>query len=153
MSKDYPWGKGTPTWVRDATANDSDKSYTVPNGKYWVMKFCGAEILNTATVGNRSLCLQIFDASADCVYSSSATAAIAASQRGSLGVIFGDSNITPYTTARRFVSTSMPNVSLVEAAPPMVLEAGYSVRLRDIQSIDIAADDLTAILHYVEYDA
>lgn len=148
----YPWGKGTPTWNRDATANDSDKSFTVPEGKIWDLKFVIIEIICTATVGNRILDLSITDGT-NVIFTSPPSASITASQYGQLATFrtlgYGG------TTARRRLDNINGNVN-VELDPPLpdlILPAGYVIRARDAAAVDAAADDMTVILHYVEYDA
>jgi len=145
-----PWGAGVPTWVRDATANDSDKTFTVPAGKMWDVQSILGEITATATVGNRLLQIVI-----NCglgIISVGQTTSIGASQRGgyliaptfsNLSVVFPDLNVAgAANTVGR--STFMPRT---------ILPAGGSIRVWDAAAIDAAADDLTVVLHYIEYDA
>lgn len=149
MTKEYPWGKGTPTWVRDATLNDSDKSFTVPAGKVWALQSVVAEIDTSATVGNRLMNMQITDGTDLRLISTYNT--VAASQKGNM---LWDRRYTaaPSTTVRRMLSTTVANSSLTEHLPDMILGAGSVVRVWDASAIDAAADDLIVILHYVEYD-
>ena len=139
MSKDYPWGKGTPAWVRDATANDSDKSFTVPAGKVWRLISVFASMSTTATVGNRTLVVSITDGT-NIVYRSNAFGNQAASTTF-LYNLFPES-ISQLTTGVQF-----------QPIPGELLTAGYIIRVSDYAVIDAAADDLTVVLHYVEYDA
>jgi len=147
-----PWGLGVPTWVRDATANDSDKTFTVPAGKVWEMRFIASELVCTATVGNRVLgCLINTPDGGDCV--SVGTLVIAASQYGGLQLHFG-APVAKYTTA--FARLSTPSVAVNVAATQgygsMLFPAGTTIRIWDLSAIDAAADDLTVVLHYIEYD-
>ena len=148
MSKDYPWGKGTPTWVRDAALNDSDKSFTVPTGKIWVLKYIRGELTATATVGNRILMVNITNGTS-VVYTRWAGTNIAATQVGIIEMHFDSfsdefaiDSLVPTSTVARGIGVCS-----------MVLPAGYVVRVLDNGAIDAAADDLTVVLHYVEYDA
>lgn len=146
----YPWGKGTPKWVRDATANDSDKSFTVPAGKAWALQYVYAEITATATVGNRSLAVHIRDTNPSVIVVE-ATANIAAAQKGNIRLINGAPRST---TAQRMLDGTTATVSQENQLPMLaLLPAGYSVRVWDSAAIDAAADDMTVVLHYVEYDA
>lgn len=153
MSKEYPWGKGTPTWVRDATANDSDKSFTVPTGKLWCLKAIEACLTCTATVGNRVLSAVITNG-VNQIHSLWQSASITASQ---VGVVYGATSLgTPSTTASRkptLAGGDSVNVAINDSLPDMVLPAGYVIRVYDSAAIDPAADDLIVVLHYVEYDA
>ena len=144
--KDYPWGKGTPTWTRDATANDSDKSFTVPAGKLWEMRGIHVLISNSATVGNRALQVRVAPDGVNYItlgnggnVAASATGALIGSFAGC-----GDD------------STILINgVSNAQVLPmmPMILPAGAIIRVLDATAVDAAADDMTVVLHYVEYDA
>jgi len=140
MTKDYPWGKGTPVWVRDATLNDSDKSFTVPTGKLWELLGVTATISNTATVGNRTLQMQITNGVSE-VYRSPRSGNIIASAAEMVSWAWGGAG-------------SYGQVGFVTMSTyRMILPAGYVVRVYDSAAIDAAADDLTVVLHYVEYDA
>lgn len=150
--KEYPWGKGTPKWVRDATANDSDKSFTVPAGKIWKLQYVLFQLSASATVGNRYLRLTLSDGTNE-MYSSNVTAAIAASAKGALLMQFGSGAVgssalgllgTPATTLTSSTETVHADV---------ILAAGSIIRVLDIAKIDAAADDTVFIVHYVEYDA
>jgi len=150
MSKEYPWGKGTPTWVRDATANDSDKSFTVPAGKVWVIKSVYHEELCTATVGTR-LFWALITNGADVVYRSPGVS-LTASQQGAGQYACGFSSYLT-TIPTRTLSGATNNAQNTAFMPDFVMPAGYVVRVYDSATIDAAADDLTVVLHYVEYDA
>lgn len=150
--KDYPWGKGTPVWVRDATLNDSDKTFTVPAGKIWRMLSIDAELVATATVGNRVLTAIITDG-ANTVQNGVRSGNITASQRGRYRVIFGSAIFGTTQDAVPAFSGSQANVVVYGPMPSMILTAGCVIRVLDLAAIDAAADDLTVVLHYVEYDA
>jgi len=148
-----PWDPGTPKWVIDATANDSDKTFTVPAEKVWEMESVEAGIVATATVGNRYLLIQIYNAAGVCVSPGKVTVAIPASNRGgnymSIGATEGTavrcSLITPASANNAQAVCNLPD--------RMVLSAGMYIRAWDIAAVDAAADDMTVVLHYIEYDA
>jgi len=150
MSKDYPWGKGTPTWERDATANDSDKSFTVPTGKIRVYDYVGATIVASADVGNRALGVSIMDG-ATLLYHSQLTGNIAASANGS--IIVSPEFSSPNTTPIVGLTGALGTIALREYIPRFKLTAGQSLRVRDVNIVAVAADDMTVEMHYVEYDA
>ena len=152
MPKDYPWGKGTPTWVRDATANDSDKSFTVPTGKVWDLLYIVAQLSTTATVGNRALIVKISNG-ADSVFIPLQTAVIAASQVGINRVYFNAPQATSTIAMVLLDASAVSNVGLTNGVGRVILPAGYVINVKDNAAIDAAADDLTVVLHYVEYDA
>lgn len=151
MSKEYPWGKGTPMWVRDVTANDSDKSFTVPAGKVWSLKSVHADITATATVGNRVLTMLSTDGTNTvCFYAK--TAAVTATQVGALRIGIGET-ITTTASQVPTLAGATPNVAFMVPIAETILLAGYTVRVYDATGVDAAADDLNVVLHYVEYDA
>lgn len=151
MTKDYPWGKGTPVWIRDASLNDSDKSYTVPAGKIWKLIMLEGQLATSATVGNRYLAISISNGTNE-VFKANHTAAIAASQYGMNMV---STNAQRDTTAKKRLddATTDQNVTVQSILPEMSIPAGYIIRIWDVAAIDAAADDLTVNLHYIEYDA
>jgi len=144
---------GTPTWVRDATANDSDKSFTVPVGKMWDLKSIVSQIGCTATVGNRMLVITITDG-VNPIHVPTTTGAITASQYGGNRIYFGGAT-APNTTVYLRLDNVGSNLSVAstQGFPSVMLLAGYTIRVYDSSATDPAADDLTVILHYIEYDA
>lgn len=147
MTKEYPWGKGTPKWTRDATLNDSDKEFTVPAGKIWDLKAIVSTLTATATVGNRLMQNVITDGTNE-VIRTQRTASITASQVSIFRVTVGEG-----ATGAVGNGFQGANVSTLDALPALILPAGYVIRVYDSAAIDAAADDLTVVLHYVEYDA
>lgn len=142
--KDYPWGKGTPKWTRDAAANDSDKSFTVPTGKYWDMLGVVAFLVNTATVGNRVLRVSVTNGTNE-LYHVQMAASTASQQTYFLLGFSGMGD--DYGLATSVNTTTSQNLF------QLILPAGYVIRVYDAAAIDAAADDLTVVLHYIEYDA
>ena len=140
--KEYPWGKGTPKWVRDAALNDSDKTFTVPAGKVWLMRAIYNKLVTTATVGNRLLSVMF------------------APDGTNAETWFSGPNHAASTTQRYRMSFEgvtddivVNDGGVIMGFPVMVLPAGATIRIYDSAAIDAAADDLTVVLHYVEYDA
>jgi len=143
---------GTPKWTRDAALNDSDKSFTVPAGKVWEMRSVHGEIGCTGTVGNRSLMVQITNGT-DAVDSSPKTASITATQYGVIKASYGGA---VFSTTAGFVPRldgTAPSAGTAYGNSVPLLLPGYVVRVYDVAAIDAAADDLTVVLHYIEYDA
>jgi len=140
VSPSSPWGNGVPTWMRDATANDSDKSFSVPAGKIWLLKSVWLLLTATATVGNRVIRVEIENVATNPM------------SRWDIGV-----NQAASTTYAYLYGPSVPvdvtgsGVSM--GTPEIILTEGMIVRAYDTAAIDAAADDLTVVLHYVEYDA
>lgn len=151
MSKEYPWGKGTVVWTRDAAANNSDKSFTTGAGKVRRLVGIEAELTATATVGNRYLTFNVTDGT-NVVYQGPRTAAIVASQVGTLLASCAVASTTNTNDVPKF-DAALPNVARGYSLPELILPAGYVVRVWDVSAVDAAADDLVVVLHYVEYDA
>ena len=148
MTKDYPWGKGTPTWVRDATLNDSDKSFSVPVGKMWKILGMQHTLTTSATVGNRTLTVIITNGTDQVWRVFQSTSLQAASTTYQYFIVPGNPALTG--------AAGGPSSVLITMGPvpdELLLPAGYVVRVYDFAAIDAAADDLTVVLHYVEYDA
>jgi len=152
MSKDRPWGKGTPTWVRDVTANDSDKSFTVPAGKMWEPFYVIAQLTCTAVAGNRTLRIEVTNGTNN-IWQSWASVA-GATGTGQTLVHFTGSHLASGTTQEYALdSTSVVNSGCQDSGPKLYLPAGYGIRAWDLGAVDAAGDDLIVILHYIEYDA
>lgn len=156
MTKDYPWGKGTPKWTRDETLNDFDKEFVVPSGKLWVPKIIVGQLNTSADVANRVLMVQIkqaADAAAESSWLSIPTANIAASQIGLLVMTTGFPAASSTTLRKSLIdyAGSALNNETDQFMPEMLLPAGASIRVFCYTGGQ-AADDLLVILHYVEYD-
>lgn len=118
--------------VGDATLNDSDKTYTVPAGKSWRVQSVYAQLISTATAGNRQLDVDIGDGT-NLVAKFKAGAVQAASLTREY--LFAPQH--PQETS--FTGTLM----LRALAGDLILPAGYTVRVYDSAAIAAAADDLT----------
>jgi hypothetical protein len=121
----------------DATANDSDKTFTVPAGHAWCVRSVFALLVSTATVGNRQMDLSITDASDNEImrFQAGATQAASLTRRYTwapslpAGAVF---------SAGGYITGPLPE--------DLVLPAGFKVRVFDSAAIDAAADDLTCRL-------
>lgn len=131
---------GSPTWVRDATLDDSDKSFTVPVGKVWKLFGASAYLVASATVGNRNLELRISNAAGDELSRTMTGPNITAGQTGRANFFGG-----MYSTAS--------GISMLPGIFPATLGAGMTVRILDQSAVDAAADDMAATLFYTETDA
>ncbi len=149
-----PWGNGTPVVSNTAYTNDSDVDITVPATKVWAVHYIAALIVTTATVGNRFLNLAVLNSTPSIIYAAPATAAVAASSSGQICVGLA---MPASTTIRRRIDTAALTlnaaVQIDSAMPVLILPAGSIIRVKDSAAIDAAADDMTVVLHYVEYDA
>jgi len=141
---------GIPVWTRDATANDSDKTFTVPANKRWRLLSIWAQIDCTATAGNRVLGATIGNG-ADVIFPVIYTGSITASQQGVIkSFIALTASTTPQYAPK--LNQDAANVVAINALPELWLPAGHTIRVWDRGAIDAAADDMTVILHYEELD-
>lgn len=149
---------GTPIWVRDATLNDSDKSFTVPVGKVWELQYIGIDFRATATMGTRKPLISIGTA-ADVLLWTSPTDSN--NQNASLERVitygFGGGGATGAVASGYnllFDASAFTDAAgSAWTAPKFILPAGTVVRAYDKVAIDAAADDMTVVLHYLERDA
>jgi len=140
VSTSAPWGNGVPTWVRDATLNDSDKSFTVPVGKIWKMNGIYYLLAASATVGNRVPKISIAPDGTN--YLAWFTGLAVAASATATGMMTFDG-----------ITDDFVNMfTISQGVMPVILNAGSVIRVWDNAAIDPAADDLTVVLHYVEYD-
>lgn len=121
-----------PALQADEAANDSDKTFTVTATEEWQIQSIWVELATTATAGNRQLVVEIQDGSSDVIFQVRAGVTQAASL--TYYYAFGP-NLVDLTAVRDsdYVSTPMP---------PLVLPAGYIVRIYDNNAVDAAADDM-----------
>lgn len=148
--KDYPWGRGTPLNYHDYGTNDSDKTITVPAGKYYEVRYIEVALTTTATVGNRVLQVVIGDGT-DAIFGIR-TGSVAASNVGLLVLVPG----IPYATTNKRTPSNAANstVAVRDSLPqPLILPAGYTIRCYDVSAVDAAADDMEIVILGVEYDA
>lgn len=122
--------------IFDAAANDSDKSYTVPDGEMWKLLYANIKLVTTATVGNRQIRMSVLDADANEVGYISAGAAQAASLTRNYGFMQGIYRETAFVDG------------MIQVPIPMdlYLPAGYTVRFYDSAAIAAAADDMTVAI-------
>lgn len=142
---------GTPRYTYDAAANDSDKTFTVPAGKRWDLKLIHVWILTTVAVGNRILRVDVGDGT-NAIWCSFTTPNVAASQLGIISLSDGLPRDSVSNLYQPGTGTGA-NATVVSSLPAFSLPAGYTIRVWDIAAIAAAADDMTVVLHYDEYEA
>ena len=131
-----------PGWVTDVdidtTANDSDKSVSVPASTVWIVESIWVKLITTATVGNRVLYVEILDGSANVIgqYRSGTTQA---------------ASLTRYYLFDQHIEAGAVDTDLINVPMPEIqLPATYSVRVYDSATIDAAADDMEVTIKYRE---
>jgi hypothetical protein len=117
--------------VSDVTADDSDKSFTVPANYIYIIYGIRVTLTTTASAGNRNMAVTITDGT-------NVLCEVRAGivQTASLARYYTFSQDVPELTAYRdtdYLSTLIPSFPL---------PVGYVVRVYDRKAIDVAADDM-----------
>jgi hypothetical protein len=137
--------------IRDVTANNSNKTFTVPVGKMWEMRLIFATLLATAVVGNRALVVDIGNGVANIWY---CVRPLNAAATESVGVAYSPWKSTADNVGLLRIDTGDALTRIQrDFLPPFILPAGYTIRIWDTTAVDPAGDDLCVVLHYIEYDA
>jgi len=125
----------------DATANDSNKSWTVPDGKTWRLEWAHVILVTTVTGGNRQLVLKVLDDSNVVIGDWHAGTTQAASLTGHYSFQQGI-----------YRETAFVNTSIQIAIPTnLILLPGWSIQILDTAAVDAAADDMTVALQVTEH--
>ena len=117
----------------DSTANDSDKSWVVPNNEQWKLNSVFVTLATTATAGNRVLTIEVQDELSNVIFALAAGAVQAASGTVKYSFAIG----APRET------TAVNGYLLVNCPRDLWLSAGYTLRVYDSAAVDAAADDMT----------
>jgi hypothetical protein len=128
-------------YTYDTTADDSDKTFTVPTGKTWRLDWLHVLYVSTATVGNRQLEVKITDAS------------------DVLRIDFHAGTTQAASLTRHYVfqpgifrETAFVDNEIQIAIPMnMILPAGWKIRIYDSAAVDAAADDMTVSFQVTEH--
>lgn len=122
------------------TADDSDKTFTVPTGKEWIMEWIHIILITTATAGNRQIVIEVKDESAQLMYDLHAGAVQAASLTRHYMALPGIYRETAFVDGQ--IQMALPQ--------KMVLKPGWTIRMYDSAAVDAAADDMTVSFGYEE---
>ena len=129
-----------PSLEADETADDSDKSFTVPADTEWTVKWLWVELVTSADVGDRQLEIQILDNAADVIGQVRASVVQAASlTRYYL--------LAPHVTE---LAAFRDTDYLSTIMPEWILPAGYQVRVWDNNAVAAAADDMVVQMQVLE---
>lgn len=122
----------TPSLQAEETADDSDKTFTVPASIIWAIQSIWVELTTTATVGARQIEIMFTDGSDDVI----GVAHPAVTQAASL-------------TYNYMFGLGLPDLQVLRdstylqsSLPMMYLPAGYKIRIRDNNAVAAAADDM-----------
>lgn len=119
-------------YLTDAALNDSDKSFTVPSRFQYTLLGGMAQLVTTATVGNRQVDLLLTDGT-NTIITIAAGGTQAASLTRQYQYIPGEA--APAAVAGTLFVCPFP--------PGLVLLGGWTIQILDSATIDAAADDLT----------
>lgn len=117
----------------DATANDSNKSWVVPQGEMWLLNWARLLAVTSADVGNRQAELLIKDEAGNSVFNIKAGAVQGAG-------VTRTYQFSPYVSHEAaFVAAEI----LAPIPPNLYLPAGFTLQIWDSSAIAAAADDFT----------
>jgi len=123
----------TPSLQSDTSADDSDKTFTVPAATIWQVLSLYVAYTSTADVGNRQLVVEVQDGSSNVIGQIRAGVVQAASLTYSYMFAPGLADLTSVRDTT-FIMTPLP--------ASWVLPAGYVLRIYDSKAIAAAADDM-----------
>jgi len=125
----------------DATANDSNKSWIVPNGEMWKLNWARMLYVSDATVGNRQAELLVKDEAGNSVYGVKA------------GAVQGASVTRTYNFVQQVSHEAAFVATEIQAPIPadLYLPAGFTLQLWDSSAIAAAADDVTVAFQVKVY--
>jgi len=145
---------GTPKWTLDTAANDSNKIFTVPAGKAWMVLMVYVDYQSTATVGTRLISMRVLNPTPANVFVVEASPTTA-SKLSTHTFQAGGSKTSAAAGGQLMMdgTTLSTDTSAFVPFPVMYLSAGCAVQVLDAAAIDAAADDMKVSMHYIEYDA
>lgn len=122
------------TTQSEATANDSDKAVTVTAGRSWRMVLIQVAFTATATVGTRTLLVEIRDA---------ADAVILTLKHSSNAITASEVMTFQWFVGALLVAPTDGAITGTQEMPDLLLPAGWDIRCYDSAAVDAAADDMT----------
>lgn len=125
----------------DSTANDSDKTFTVPTNEMWKLNSMLITLITTATVGNRQIVIEAKDSSGNMLGRMSAGAVQAASSTRYYSIMQGI-----YREAA-FINNDIQVPMPIDT----YLKPGSTLRVYDAAAVDAAADDMSVAYSYKKF--
>lgn len=120
------------TYLTDTALNDSNKSFTVPSGEQYQLLGGLAELVTTATVGNRQIELRITDGT-NTVLSIVANGTQAASLTRQYQFVQGEA--AP--------AAAVGTIHVCPVPAGLILLPDWTIQVLDSAAVDAAADDMT----------
>lgn len=132
-------------WV-DRTADDSNKTLTVPDNHTYVIKHGHIKYISTATVGNRTLTIFIKDADGNVVFTGGTEIDIAASKTRWISIVdvrsnFTGTNIMTYGDAGWDIGGGNSGFEIFMPLD-FIMKENYTIQVYDKAAIDAAADEM-----------
>jgi len=124
----------------DESANDIDKTFTVPSNRQWKILYCYVQLATTATSGNRQLRLLVLPTGTGDVLLINFGATQAASLTRHYNLMPGVTRETAFTNSSDI---------FIPLPPELVLETGGKFRVLETGSVD-TNDDMTIRLYVDE---
>lgn len=124
--------------IFDDTANDSNKSWVVPDNETWLLNLAHVILATSADVGNRIISLDILDENGDLVIDMYSAANHAASTTNHYAFHQGIYRETTFTA----------NSIQIPTPKDLYLKPGYTLKMWDKAAIAPAADDMTVSFQY-----
>lgn len=128
--------------ITDLALNDSDKTITVPENKTWDIHWIFAQLITTATAGNRNMLILILDPSGNVLFRQFASALQIASTTERYNYIKGIAEPSEVVAA----------VHNIPLPTNLMLPAGYQIQILDDTGVAATADDLSIFIMVEEYD-
>ena len=119
--------------VSDEADKDSDKNLNVPANRDWQILWVWVEYLSGATVGNRNLCLTLYDDNNDIIGEYRAGAVQTASTQRYYMFAPAVADLTAFRDTNYLMSC---------IAPTTFLKANYHIRVWDCNAVSVAMDDM-----------
>ena len=125
-------GEWTPSLQAEETADDSDKTFTVPASTEWMIQSIWVELTTTADVGDRQIEVCLTDDSDDVIGAIQASIVQAASL--TYNYLFSLTGEELYALR--------DGTYLQTALSAIILPAGFKIRVWDNNAVAVAADDM-----------
>ena len=126
-------------YERDATLNDSDKTFTVPALEEWHVLWIYVLFTTTADAGTRQIAIEFYDAAANLVAEVKAGATQVASLTRNYTFAAGLADLMAFRDTDNLM-TPLP--------VGLLLQTDWDIRVYDNNAIQVAADDMIVVINY-----
>ncbi|HUX75394.1 MAG TPA: hypothetical protein VMY40_01990 [Anaerolineae bacterium] len=126
-------------YERDATADDSDKTFTVPALEEWHVLWIYVLFTTTADAGTRQIAVEFYDAAANLVAEVRAGATQVADLTRNYTFAAGLADLVAFRDTDNLM-TPLP--------VGLLLQTDWDIRVYDNNAIQVAADDMIVVINY-----